>query len=103
MKRSMLLSAVLLSGSGMESSLAHAQGYMAFLENGPAGGTAVAPGDAGSYMRAFLEWNKTKITGNVATPTVVMPVKITTWRDTGLNLKFVIPYITNYKPDDASL
>jgi hypothetical protein len=91
-------------GVAFHGSVALAQGYMSLRPNGPAG-TPVKAGDAASYMRAGTEWDQSPSTiiGGVATPTLLMPATITTWRDTALNFKFVIPFKTDKKPGGATL
>ena len=86
------LSRLLLTAALAASSHAHAAGgYMAFLTNGP-GGTSVTAGDAASYMRAGLDWDGATTSAGVATPTLLQPSIISSWRDaTSLHLKLAIP------------
>jgi hypothetical protein len=94
MKRSLLLNcaaAALWLGSTAVVPRAHAQGYMAFLNNGP-GGTTVTAGEAASYMRAGADWDGATLMGGIAVPILMQASKVTTWRaGSDLHFKFVIP------------
>ncbi len=86
-----LLAIVVGIASGALSTAATAQGFMSFQANG---GTTVKTGEAGSYMRAGLDWDHAAVhlVGGIAVPTVINPADITTWRDaSALHFTFSIP------------
>ena len=97
---------VLVSSALAAGSTAHAaNGFMAFLSNGP-GGTTVTAGTAESYMRASRDWDRVTLdpTNTFALPAIILTPTITTWKDaTSLHFKFVIADATKDKPDGTSL
>jgi hypothetical protein len=103
MKRSTLSCLVALWSCALAGTQAAAQGYLSFQANGPAG-TTVTTGDASSYTRSSLDWDQSLLVGGKAVPNLLIPGKVTTWRDaTSLNLKFAIPFKTDKKPDGNAL